>query len=246
MFLPGARGFDTYLGIPYSDDMGQGARSPCPGVTPQQCGPKIIPSSDYVYTEEDGVHGDGDLGQRNLADLNDNGPGDLTPLVYQTGGVTSTPGATTHTSAYAKNTTVLEQPVDFSKLAPKYSAFVTDFIERSAADPFFLYVWCPSAPHALSSFFNYQHNNHRYMPFSHVHTTAGNQPDKQYASCQFQNKSDRGPFGDAIAEVDWSDLYLLVHTPLCWLGGCACSMKRASARLLSEHRTRLSGPSSNV
>ena len=23
MFLPGARGFDTYLGIPYSDDMGQ-------------------------------------------------------------------------------------------------------------------------------------------------------------------------------------------------------------------------------
>eukprot|EP00035_Acanthoeca_spectabilis_P036910 m.42568 g.42568 ORF g.42568 m.42568 type:complete len:222 (-) comp8337_c0_seq1:508-1173(-) len=41
------------------------------------------------------------------------------------------------------------------------------------------------------------------MPFSHVHTTAGNQPQKQYASCQFQNTSARGAFGDALAEVDW-------------------------------------------
>ena len=54
---------------------------------------------------------------------------------------------------YAKNTTIIEQPVDFSKLAPKYNDFVLDFIEKSHADPFFLY-----------------------MPFSHVHTTAGNQP----------------------------------------------------------------------
>ena len=41
------------------------------------------------------------------------------------------------------------------------------------------------------------------MPFSHVHTTAGNQPQKQYASCKFQNTSIRGAFGDAISEVDW-------------------------------------------
>ncbi len=42
-----------------------------------------------------------------------------------------------------------------------------------------------------------------YMPFSHVHTTSGNQPQKQYASCMFQNTSERGAFGDALAEVDW-------------------------------------------
>jgi arylsulfatase A-like enzyme len=41
------------------------------------------------------------------------------------------------------------------------------------------------------------------MPFSHVHTTAGNQPQKQYSSCRFQNTSIRGAFGDALAEVDW-------------------------------------------
>jgi len=29
MFLPGARGFDTYLGIPYSDDMGEARATPC-------------------------------------------------------------------------------------------------------------------------------------------------------------------------------------------------------------------------
>ena len=55
-----------------------------------------------------------------------------------------------------------------------------DFIERSSKDPFFLY-----------------------MPFSHVHTTAGNQPQEQYASCKFQNTSARGVFGDALSEVDW-------------------------------------------
>ena len=32
--------------------------------------------------------------------------------------------------AYAKNTTVLEQPLDFTHLAEKYNAFVTDFIDR--------------------------------------------------------------------------------------------------------------------
>ena len=32
---------------------------------------------------------------------------------------------------------------------------------------------------------------------------AGNQPQIQYASCEFQNTSLRGAFGDALAEVDW-------------------------------------------
>ena len=80
MFLPGARGFDTYLGIPYSDDMGKvrlpthsvtvncqyncaafskAARSPCPGEPEaEQCGQQTILPSDYIYTEEDDVHGE--------------------------------------------------------------------------------------------------------------------------------------------------------------------------------------------
>ena len=118
------------------------------------------------YTLEDDVHGEGAAGLKNLEDLNTNRASDLTPLVYQSGGVPSTPncppdktGAISHcvslfftvfhrcftifhcvllycftvfhcfslTGAYAKNTTILEQPVDFSKLAPKY---VLDFTRR--------------------------------------------------------------------------------------------------------------------
>ena len=30
MFLPGNRGFDEYLGVPYSDDMGGARATPCP------------------------------------------------------------------------------------------------------------------------------------------------------------------------------------------------------------------------
>ena len=39
----------------------------------------------------------------------------------------------------------------------RYNDYVTGFIQAHAAVPFFLY-----------------------MPFSHVHTTQGNQPDSQY------------------------------------------------------------------
>jgi arylsulfatase A len=177
MFLPGARGFDTYLGIPYSDDMGQARRTPCP--KQDLCGETALPPSEYVYTLEDGVHG-GSL--ENLDDLNIHstmgGAPDLTPLVFQSGGVFSTPHAINETGAYAKNTTVLEQPVDFTTLAPKYNQFVIDFMDKHQHNPFFLY-----------------------MPFSHVHTTAGNQPQQQYASCKFQNTSLRGAFGDALSEV---------------------------------------------
>ena len=174
MYLPAARGFDEYLGIPYSDDMGEARRTPCAGQANQ--GHTIIEPSTYVYTEEDSVHGD-DI--QNLYDLNafvGAKVKPLLPLVHQTGGVSSDPMG----KSWAANTTILEQPLDFSTLAPKYASFVTEFIQKQGDKPFFLY-----------------------MPFSHVHTTASNQPQKQYASCQFQNTSIRGAFGDALAEVDW-------------------------------------------
>ena len=67
-----------------------------------------------------------------------------------------------------------------STLGDKYNEFVTGFIGRHAHEPFFLY-----------------------MPFSHVHTTAANQPEKQYAGCAWKNTTRRGMFGDALKEVDW-------------------------------------------
>ena len=36
VFMPGSRGFDYYLGIPYSDDMGAGRFTPCGGGKPQR------------------------------------------------------------------------------------------------------------------------------------------------------------------------------------------------------------------
>ena len=45
MFLPAARGFDYYLGIPCSDDMGSAARSPC--LDDKQCGQTVLTGSDY-------------------------------------------------------------------------------------------------------------------------------------------------------------------------------------------------------
>jgi len=103
--------------------------------------------------EEDAIQGD-----------HQDPAGSFLPLVHQHNGKTE----------------VVEQPLDFTTLAPKYKDFVVEFIEDAQHDPFFLY-----------------------MPFSHVHTTASNQPEKQYASCDFKNTSKRGMFGDALAEADW-------------------------------------------
>eukprot|EP01050_Picozoa_sp_SAG11_P018724 SAG11_NODE_2877_length_2879_cov_1.997122_2_plen_331_part_00 len=206
MYLPAARGFDEYLGIPYSDDMGLARRTPCRGKYPADVsggtGTWVQPD-DYVYTEDDNVHGDN---PEDLVSLNAQlkaGRHGMLPLVHQTGGVSS-PGTFNRPKSYAQNTTIVEQPLDFSTLAPKYAAFATEFIEKSHAAPFFLY-----------------------MPFSHVHTTSSNQPQKQYAACEFQNSSIRGAFGDARtharpATLDFSALratfstHTLVSCPCAW------------------------------
>jgi arylsulfatase A len=77
-------------------------------------------------------------------------------------------------------TRVVEQPLDFTTLAEKYNDFTMDFLEKHKEDPFFLY-----------------------MPFSHVHTTAASMPEMQYAGCDFKGSTERGSFGDALAESDW-------------------------------------------
>ncbi len=98
----------------------------------------MLHPSDYVYTESDNVHGD-DI--QNLHDLNrQQSSGAMLPLVYQTGGVSSTPPGSGE-QKYPANTTILEQPLDFSTLAPKYSTFVVDFINKNKAEPFLYVHW---------------------------------------------------------------------------------------------------------
>ena len=147
-YLPGNQGFDYYLGIPYSDDMGNGKYSSC---NAQQ-----------------------DVSSRSATTKTDNeikDPAGLyLPLVYQE----------------HNRTRIVEQPVDMTTLSQKYNDFAVHFIETNRNSPFLLY-----------------------MPFNHVHATTGRTshneslPHEQYANCDNRNKTKRGPFGDALAEVDW-------------------------------------------
>lgn len=173
VYLPGNRGFDHYLGIPFSDDMGHAWMSECPGAEDEdhreakkRSKQEKEPWSSREMYDVLGLldANSDDATQAPNRKFKDKGTKWL-PLVHQ---------------AFNK-TTILEQPVDLTTLSAKYTDFATKFVENQAKNdnPFFLYV-----------------------PFSHVHTTS-NTPELQYAGCDFQNKSIRGPFGDALAELDW-------------------------------------------
>ena len=159
-YLPGNQGFDYYLGIPYSDDMGNAKTTTCSagenGRSEDTSSNNEPPTGNTKGTPRPPI--DGDYASWYL------------PLVYQE----------------HNRTKIVEQPLDFSTLADKYNHFATKFIEENKDDPFLLY-----------------------FPFSHVHSTSGENeqwdstPNKQYASCQFRNTNKRGPFGDALSEVDW-------------------------------------------
>lgn len=120
-YLPGNQGFDYYLGIPYSDDMGNARTTTCP-------------SSDddtemmEKEIEPDLQHTEGHTG-RTKTRMPHRPPEDgdyatwYLPLVYQE----------------HNRTRIVEQPLDFSTLADKYNKFATTFIEDNQADPFRLY-----------------------------------------------------------------------------------------------------------
>eukprot|EP00536_Pseudo-nitzschia_multiseries_P001825 jgi/Psemu1/322277/estExt_fgenesh1_pg.C_230042 len=178
VYLPGNRGFDYYLGIPFSDDMGIGWESSCPAK--QSAFDDIFPVNKDIWGqsssgwsarsmyEEMGFTDAKSLVDQQKNNLRDDDKGTKwLPLVYQK----------------FNQTRILEQPVDFTSLAEKYSNFATSFIEdhQNSSNPFFLYV-----------------------PFSHVHTTAhGSTRENQYAGCNFRDTTKRGIFGDALAETDW-------------------------------------------
>jgi arylsulfatase A len=167
VYLPGNRGFDHYLGIPFSDDMGQGWMSQCPGEDSQHSVHQDSGAVSEPWSSRDMYDALGLLDPKHkqtTEPVTDEGTKWL-PLVHQE----------------FNKTTILEQPVDLTTLSSKYKDFATKFVEDHKESPFFLYV-----------------------PFSHVHTTAsGTTPEKQYSGCDFGNKSIRGPFGDALSELDW-------------------------------------------
>lgn len=75
-----------------------------------------------------------------------------------------------------ENETVIEAPVDRDGLTKRYTEVTLDWIEENKDDPFFLYL--PQA-----------------MPGS---------TSKPFSSEAFRGKSNNGPWGDSIEELDWS------------------------------------------
>ena len=107
----------------------------------------------------------------------------LLPLVHQEPGADGKP-----------KTTILEQPLDFTTLADKYNDYVTVSSRTTHShfsalnfSPTFCavfrsWVWLTSGVWwCVQGFIDAHHGSpfFLYMPFSHVHTTAGNMPQKQ-------------------------------------------------------------------
>ena len=110
-FLPARQGFDSYFGIPYSNDMGHDSR-PEP----------------YRYPP--------------------------LPLL--------------------RDEQVIEEEPDQRLITQRYTEEALAFLEKSKDEPFFLYL-----PHTMPHW-------------------------PQYSSEQFAGKSENGPWGDAVEEIDWS------------------------------------------
>ncbi|XP_070566880.1 arylsulfatase A-like [Ptychodera flava] len=75
-----------------------------------------------------------------------------------------------------QDTKITQQPADLMTLMEDYSSFARDFISQSAREgsPFFLYY-----------------------AFNHCHFP-------QFAGKRFRNFTERGIYGDSLAEIDWS------------------------------------------
>ena len=81
MYLPTARGFDYYLGIPYSDDMGDARATPCTAAEPEVKGGRketvTIASYTEMYREMGYMH------EEDMTGLGQGDPGaSILPLVY--------------------------------------------------------------------------------------------------------------------------------------------------------------------
>ena len=95
-----------------------------------------------------------------------------------------------------ENSEILQQPADFLKLTSAYVNAATSFIKTKTGEytlehnvSHFRSSNCLLHSAAGSPFF-------LYFPFQHTH-----QP--QFAGKDFTGATLRGPFGDALAELDW-------------------------------------------
>ncbi|GHU99144.1 arylsulfatase [Bacteroidia bacterium] len=123
-FMPMERGFDEYLGLPYSNDMWPYGKNAVRGQAPKK-----------------------DVGLKHQ------------PLLLYDG-----------RKAIETISTLKQQ----DQLTTRYTERAVSFIKRSAGKPFFLYM-----PHSMP-----------HVPLA--------------VSSKFAGKSEMGPFGDVIMEIDWS------------------------------------------
>ena len=130
VYLPANRGFDYYLGIPYSDDMGDGIASRCPADAYQEGSAREnVEGQDHGwYKEHYRNRGLLQASCQRPDSCNHSGEedpaGNFLPLVFQA----------------SNRTYVLEQPLDFTTLAQKYNSFTMDFLDHQGNQPFFLYM----------------------------------------------------------------------------------------------------------
>lgn len=125
-YLPAARGFDAYLGIPFSDDMGKARASPCDKPGGGRSGFTQPPGESSESASAASGAGRSLVGEvlrpyveaglaREPTALEAADPaGDFLPLVEQR---VAADGSV--------NTSVLEQPVDLTNLGPQYRDFAT-------------------------------------------------------------------------------------------------------------------------
>lgn len=120
-YLPGSRGFDYYLGIPYSDDMGEARATSCSKDADRQ-------DTASRHTQKDGwmreLYEEAGWVDAAAEGFDDDPAARFLPLVYQE----------------FNKTTIVEQPLDFTYLAEKYNSFVLDFVDKHQQAPFFLYM----------------------------------------------------------------------------------------------------------
>ena len=98
-----------------------------------------------------------------------------------------------------ENSEIHQQPADFLTLTSTYANAATSFIKTKAGKDYILTLQCSFDwlhfnlnslhPASKTPFF-------LYFAFQHTH-----QP--QFAGKDFTNTTLRGPFGDALAELDW-------------------------------------------
>ena len=240
VYMPGNRGFDYYLGIPYSDDMGYGYKSTCDDSSSSS---RSSSHSDVVDdNDNDNDDNEPSRSRRTAREIeisnfeqymNDvivaknNGPNNKKydwSEMYQSHGMLDAnlaeatadriDGTSTDDDDPAgiylplvmqkyNKTYVVEQPLDFTYLTEKYNEFALQFIESSFSSSSSSSRTDAKRDEKEQREGKQQKPFFLYLPFSHVHTTRENIPNKQYANCNFTDTTKRGIFGDALAESDW-------------------------------------------